>query len=139
MPFTFIDVLITINMLSAYIGESGLRIRCESPGNVIKDPKWLSIMIEGHRYQSPLAYMFKTLNGSRNVFEWSDEFNITDLQKRIAYTGDISSSNTFMELEFKEIRCEDSGRYTCLFNGLDSTGNITQYYSSGDFVVKCEC
>ncbi|XP_078318188.1 uncharacterized protein LOC111120218 [Crassostrea virginica] len=130
------DVLITINMLSAYIGESGLRIRCESPGNVIKDPKWLSIMIEGHRYQSPLAYMFKTINGSRNVFEWSDEFNITDLQKRIAYSGGLSSNNTFMELEFKEIRCEDSGRYTCLFNGLDSTGNVTQYYSSGDFVVK---
>lgn len=44
----FADVVITINMLSAYIGESGLRVRCESPGNVIKKPEWISIMIEGH-------------------------------------------------------------------------------------------
>lgn len=135
----FVDVVITINKLSAYVGESGLRVRCESPGNVIKTPEWISIMIEGHMYQRPLAYMFKSVNSTKSTFEWSGEFNITDLDNRIAYSGNLLSHNSYMELEFKEIKCEDSGRYTCLFNGLNSNGNVTQYISSGDFIVKSEC
>ncbi|XP_061166039.1 uncharacterized protein LOC133174963 [Saccostrea echinata] len=130
------DILITINKLSAYIGESGVRLRCESPGNVIIDPKWISIMVEGVKYQSPLANMFRPINSTRGLFEWSDEFNITDLQNRVMYSGSLTAANPYMELEFKEIKCEDSGRYTCILNGLDSTGNLTQFSSSADFIVK---
>lgn len=126
-------------MLSAYIGESGLHIRCESPGNVITEPEWIAVMIEGQRYQSPLAYMMKTINSTKEVFEWSEEFNVSTLQNRVVYSGNLGNRNPFMELEFKEIRCEDSGRYTCLLNGLDKWGNITQFSTSGDFVVKCKC
>lgn len=126
-------------MLSAYIGESGLHIRCESPGNVITEPEWIAVMIEGQRYQSPLAYMMKTINSTKEVFEWSEEFNVSTLQNRVVYSGNLGNRNSFMELEFKEIRCEDSGRYTCLLNGLDKWGNITQFSTSGDFVVKCKC
>ncbi|XP_062607913.1 uncharacterized protein LOC134269725 [Saccostrea cucullata] len=130
------DILITINKLSAYIGESGVRVRCESPGNVITDPKWISVMVEGLKYQSPLANMFRPINSTKGMFEWSDEFNITDLQNRVMYSGSLTGANPYMELEFKEIKCEDSGRYTCILNGLDSTGNLTQFSSSADFIVK---
>lgn len=71
-----------------------------------------------------MVYMFKVLNSIKSMFEWSEEFNIMDLDNRIVYLGDLLSYNFYMELEFKEIKCEDGGCYMCLFNGLNLNGNV---------------
>ena len=105
-------------------------------GNKIKEPEWMTILLEGHFYERPLINMVRTQGTTGHAFEWGDEFNITDLQQRMTLNGSMEGL-VFLELEIHYAKIEDGGRYTCNYGGLDSNNQMMEFHESEDFFVQC--
>lgn len=131
----YLDVAININHPFAYIGDGGIRIRCEAIGTKIRKPEWMTILLEGHFYERPLVNMVRTPSNS-HTFEWGDEFNVTDLQQRMTVNGSLEGL-VFLELDIYSAKIEDGGRYTCNYGGLDVNNHMLEFHESGDFFVQC--
>lgn len=131
----YLDVAININHPFAYIGDGGIRIRCEAIGTKIREPEWMTILLEGHFYERPLVNMVRTPNNS-HTFEWGDEFNVTDLQQRMTVNGSLEGL-AFLELDIYYAKIEDGGRYTCNYGGLDVNNHMLEFHESEDFFVQC--
>lgn len=131
----YLDVAININHPFAYIGDGGIRIRCEAIGTKIRKAEWMTILLEGHFYERPLVNMVRTPNNS-HTFEWGDEFNVTDLQQRMAVNGSLEGL-AFLVLDIYSAKIEDGGRYTCNYGGLDANNHMLEFHESEDFFVQC--
>lgn len=131
----YLDVAININHPFAYIGDGGIRIRCEAIGTKIREPEWMTILLEGHFYERPLVNMVRTPSNS-HTFEWGDEFNVTDLQQRMTANGSLEGL-VFLELDIYSAKIEDGGRYTCNYGGLDVNNHMLEFHESEDFFVQC--
>ncbi|XP_061166038.1 uncharacterized protein LOC133174962 [Saccostrea echinata] len=128
------EVSLDINKLTAYIGETGLQIRCHADGKSVVRPTWMSIEFAGFQSQRPMVYLFR--KDGEDVLEWGEEFNVTRLQSHITATGHLEGSKSFLQLDFSHVMCEDGGRYTCIYAGLDDQGKLRKFSMAGDFVAK---
>lgn len=88
----------------------------------------------GFQSKRPMLYLFK--KGERETIEWGQEFNVTQLQSHIAVTGQLKGSHSFLQLDFSHVACEDGGRYTCSYGGLDKQGKLRKFSMSGDFIAQ---
>lgn len=131
---TFTEVDLTINKLTAFVGESGLQIRCQPNGKTIVNPVWMIIEFEGFQSRRPMVYLFG--KDGKDVLEWGEEFNVTHLQSHITATGHLEGIQSFLQLDFSHVVCGDGGRYTCSYGGFDKMGKLRKFSTSGDFVTK---
>lgn len=128
------EVVLDINKLSAFVGETGLQIRCHAEGKTIVKPTWMIMEFAGFQSKRPMLYLFK--KGERETIEWGQEFNVTQLQSHIAVTGQLKGSHSCLQLDFSHVACEDGGRYTCSYGGLDKQGKLRKFSMSGDFIAQ---
>lgn len=132
----FSDIAINVNKPFAYIGDNDIKIRCEAKGTKIVNPQWLTILLEGHSYERPIVNMIKTTN-THHIYEWGDEFNVTDLQQRMTINGSLEGL-VFLQLDIHNAKIDDSGRYTCNYVGYDVDGKLLEFHESKDFFVQCK-
>jgi hypothetical protein len=81
--------------------------------------------------------MIKTAN-NRHIYEWGDEFNVTDLHQRMTINGSLEGF-VFLQLDIHSAKIEDGGRYTCNYVGYDVNGHLLEFHESEDFFVQCKC
>jgi hypothetical protein len=89
---------------------------------------------KGFERQRPMVYLFR--KDGKDVLEWGEEFNVTNLQSHITVRGHLKGTQSFLQLDFSRIVCGDGGRYTCSYGGFDKMGRVRKFSTSGDFVTK---
>nr|XP_022313252.1 uncharacterized protein LOC111118207 [Crassostrea virginica] len=128
------EVILDINKLTAYVGETGLQIRCHVEGKTVVSPTWMIMEFAGFQSKSPMLYLFR--KDQKDVIEWGEEFNVTQLQDHINVTGHLEGTKSFLQLDFNKVACGDGGRYTCSYGGLDKHGRLRKFSMSGDFIAQ---
>lgn len=97
-------------------------------------PTWMIMEFAGFQSKSPMLYLFR--KDQKDVIEWGEEFNVTQLQDHINVTGHLEGTKSFLQLDFNKVACGDGGRYTCSYGGLDKHGRLRKYSMSGDFIAQ---